>query len=168
MPPSPAAMACNGPGDSAASCCRRSRGNPGATVSSCSASMISRCSPGLSFASLTSGSLVAGRAAVQLDAHRRAERRGDVEPADAVRRGGTQADLAGPLGAAAGHEVQLVPGAPVVGDGEQPERNQVGVRQAQRDADSDGVRIPHAAMNRAPEPVCANDMRYRSPLMSSS
>src|SRR5580704_19237855 len=83
---------------------------------------------------------VRGRAPLtQINAHRRAERCGDVEPADVVRRGRAQADLAGPLRAVSGREVQVVAGAPVVGHREQLERNQVGVPQAQPELPRRGV-----------------------------
>jgi hypothetical protein len=85
----------------------------------------------------------------QVDAHRRAERCGDVEPADVVRRGGAQADLVGPLGAAAGREVQVVAGAPVVSHREQLERNQVGVPQAQPELERRGAEPPHGDESRA-------------------
>jgi len=85
----------------------------------------------------------------QVDADRLAVRRGDVEPADVLRRGGAQADQVRPLQVAAGSVVEPVPGAAVVGDGELVERDQAGVLKAELQLQRRGVHSPRRDEPRA-------------------
>ena len=85
----------------------------------------------------------------QVDADRLAVRRGDVEPADVLRRCGAQADQVRPLQVAAGGVVELVPAAPVVGDRELLERDQAGVLVAQLRLQRRGAHSPRRDEPRA-------------------
>src|SRR2546421_2577104 len=88
-------------------------------------------------------------AAAQGDADGLPVRRGDVEPADVSRRCGAKLDHVRPGEVAAGRVVELVPGAPVVGDRELIERDQAGVVMAQLNLQRRGMYLPRRDEPRA-------------------
>ena len=100
-------------------------------MSSRSAIRFSRCSPAPRSTSLTCGAGEAG-GAVQVDAHGLLAWRGDVEPADAGRRVGAQAEVAGRFRTPLGVEQQGVTVSPVVGHGERLDRRRPATARAQR------------------------------------